>query len=78
MKFHEIKKSATVYPGEYLLHIPTSQIVLCGAFRRAQGTIKAIATGRLIEDKIENFKKIEREQNEFKSGHRGCSGCKGR
>ena len=77
MKFHEIKKSATVYPLEYLLHIPTSQIVLCGAFRRAQGTIKAIATGRLIVDKIENFKKIQLSPEEQRSRKiNRCKGCR--
>ncbi len=76
MKFEEITEEAKVFPGEYLLHKPTRQIVLCGAFLRSQNKIKAMAQGRLIEDNIENFHKIQVQKNKVKP-RRGCSGCKG-
>jgi hypothetical protein len=78
MKFKEIQQDATVFPGEYLLHTPTQQIVMCGAFRRSEDRIKAMSDGKLMEDKIENFQKIylsEKEQKK-KKVRRSCGGCK--
>lgn len=79
MKFEEIEENSKVFPGEYLLHQPTQQIVMCGAFKKSEGTIKALAQGKLIEDRIEHFRKIylskkEREQRRARS----CGGCKKR
>jgi len=79
MKFEEIKENSKVFPGEYLLHQPTQQIVMCGAFKKREGTIKALAQEKLIEDRIEHFRKIylskkEREQKRA----RACGGCKKR
>ena len=59
MEFQEISDELKVHPGEYILHQPSQQIVLCGAFNRKEGFIKALARGRLMEDRIENFKKIK-------------------
>ena len=80
MTFQEIEDGARVFPGEYILHKPTHQIVLCGAFKPQVGTIKAMVNGRLMEDKIENFQKIQltRSEQERRSPRRGCAGCKGR
>jgi uncharacterized protein YdhG (YjbR/CyaY superfamily) len=78
MKFESIEKEAKVYPGEYVLHQPSQTIVLVGAFKRTEGTIRVLANGRLMEDKIENFKKIQltrKEQKERKVSR--CKGCKG-
>jgi hypothetical protein len=36
MKFIEIDAGTTVFPGEYILHVPTSEIVLVGAFNREE------------------------------------------
>ena len=36
MNFAEISEEAKVFPGEYLLHSPTNQVVLCGAFNRKE------------------------------------------
>jgi len=78
MKFKEIQQDATVFPGEYLLHTPTQQIVMCGAFRRAQDRIKAMSNGKLMEDKIDNFQKIylSEEEHKKKKARRSCGGCK--
>jgi len=79
MKFQAIKKTSRVSPGEYLLHTPSQQIVLCGAIKRDEGMIRALASGRLLEDKIENFQKIflPREELRKRKVKRPCSGCKG-
>ena len=77
MEFEEITKTSKVHPGEYLLHQPTHQIVMCGAYKPDAGTIKAMASGKLIEDKISNFQKIKlgSKERRFRSKRR-CGGCK--
>ena len=52
MEFQEISEDLVVYPGEYILHKPSRQIVLCGSFKRSAGVIRVMANGRLMEDKI--------------------------
>jgi len=77
MEFQDITEETVVYPGEYLLHNPSQQIVLCGAFKPQEGTIKAMANGRLIEDKIAHFQQINLPGRTRKHlAHRGCGGCK--
>ena len=77
MEFLEIDKDTKIYPGEYLLHTPTSQIVMCGAYKRAEGVVRFLARGRLEEDKIENFQKLKVSARERKEGlKRKCGGCK--
>lgn len=77
MEFYPISDKDKAAPGEYLLHTPSNKIVLCGAFKRSEGKIKALSHGTLMEDKIENFHKIKvphKERHEHKT--RGCGGCK--
>ena len=76
MEFYKIEEEAKVFPGEYLLHVPSNQIVLCGAFKPTQGLIKYMAHGKLAEDKIENFNKIK--TNKRMKPRKSCGGCKGR
>ena len=78
MEFEIIDEEAIVYPGEYILHKPTNQIVLCGAFKKGEGKIRAMASGRLMEDSIENFRKIKLSDRDKKERRlsRGCGGCK--
>ena len=80
MEFREIKEDSTVYPGEYLLHEPSQEIVLCGAYVKSEGKIKALRQGRLMEDKIENFRKIWTSKKEMKENKifDKCGGCKGK
>ena len=80
MEFEIIDEDATVYPGEYILHKPSNQIVLCGAFKKSEGKIKAMAGGRLMEDVIENFQKIKlsKEERKERRARRSCGGCKKR
>ena len=77
MEFQEITSDSKVYPGEYLLHQPSQEIVLCGAYIKTEGKIRALRQGRLMEDKIENFRKIQLNKTERKENAvQRCSGCK--
>lgn len=78
MEFTEIVEDASVFPGEYLFHEPSSAIVLCGAFNRAEDFIRALRDGRLMEDKVAHFKKINLTKKEARlyQGTR-CKSCKG-
>jgi len=77
MKFQDIEEDGKVYPGEYLLHNPTKQIVVCGAYKPQEGTIKAMANGRLIEDKVSHFQQINLEAHErMPNAINRCGGCK--
>jgi len=79
MKFDTIKKESKVYPGEYLLHIPTNEIVLCGAFNYGENFIRCLTNNGVITDKVNNFKKINLSGSERKKRHmRRCKGCSGR
>ena len=78
MTFKEIEENSKVFPGEYLLHRPSRQIVVCGAFKKSEGKFKALINGRLLEDEIQNFQKIylnQKEQRTKKLRH-SCGGCK--
>jgi hypothetical protein len=77
MEFYDIDKKEKVTPGEYILHVPSEAIVMCGAFSRTQNKIKALSAGQLVEDNIENFKKIRLTRREHKERQvRTCGGCK--
>jgi hypothetical protein len=77
MKFEEITIDSKVYPGEYLLHDPSQAIVLCGAYMKAEGKIRALRHGRMMEDKITHFRKIQLNQVERKQRVvKRCGGCK--
>ena len=52
MKFREITEKSKVFPGEYLLHEPTNNIVLVGAYNWEDDFIRVMSNGRLLEDKI--------------------------
>ena len=76
MEFQKITEDTKIRPGEYILHKPSQQIVVCGAYKYKEGTIKAIVGGRLMEDKIENFQKIKlslKERRERKAAR--CGKC---
>jgi hypothetical protein len=79
MEFMAINQESKVYPGEYLLHVPSKTIVVCGAFMRSENKIKALKNGQLITEHIKNFQKIKmspKEKRERK--YRSCGGCKKR
>jgi hypothetical protein len=78
MEFYEIDKEDKVSPGEYVLYEPTQEVVLCGVFSRDRDEIKALSSGRLIEDCINNFKKIrvpgnKKYQRKYTAS---CGSCK--
>ena len=78
MKFIEIGIDNKAFPGEYILHKPSSAIVLVGAFNDEKGTIRVLKDGKLFEDKISNFNKIlldRKERRDFKD--KTCKKCKG-
>jgi hypothetical protein len=77
MEFREIEETDKITPGEYLLHKPTNQIVMCGAFMRGANKIKAISNGRIMIGAMEEFQKIYVERDN-KTGRpvRTCGGCK--
>jgi len=78
MKFENIDKKTKVYPGEYLLHEPTNQIVLVGAFNQQENYIRCLVQGNLMVDKIKNFKKIIINKKERQEMNRSrCKGCSG-
>jgi|TARA_R110000744_G_scaffold70175_5_gene142063 hypothetical protein len=78
VEFYEIDKEDKVSPGEYVLHEPTQTVVLCGVFSRDRNEIKALGSGRLIEDSIGNFKKIKVPQNKKyeRKYTASCGSCK--
>jgi hypothetical protein len=65
MEFYDITKEDKPHPGEYILYVPAHAIVLCGAYTGE--SIKALHNGKVIEDKIENFKKIKIGMEERKA-----------
>tara|TARA_R110000824_G_scaffold136474_2_gene300124 strand:+ start:1000 stop:1239 length:240 start_codon:yes stop_codon:yes gene_type:complete len=74
--FYEIENEMTVSPGEYVLHKPTNAIVLCGAFNKEENFMRVFDSGRLVEDQIQNFKKIKvspKERRRYKPSR--CKGC---
>lgn len=79
MEFIEINEDSKVYPGEYLLHIPTNRVVICGAFIKEERLIKALKEGQLITESISNFKKIKITNKEKRLRRiRTCGSCKKR
>ena len=79
MKFDNINKESKVFPGEYLLHVPTNEIVLCGAYNYEQNFIRCLANNGVVTDQILNFKKIILTKEEKKHRRRTrCKGCSGR
>lgn len=79
MDFINIDDNSKVYPGEYLLHVPSKQVVVCGAFIKSENKIKALKNGQLITEDIKNFQKINLSQKEKRDRkYRSCGGCKRR
>jgi hypothetical protein len=75
MNFVDILEDTKVTPGEYILHTPTNQVVLCGAFSRDRGDIRVLSRGKMFTDKIHNFKKITMSKEERRQQPR-CRSCK--
>ena len=80
MEFIEIKNGDKVFPGEYLYHEPTRDLVICGSYDSKNDVLKAMYKGRLFNDTITNFKKIKlsKQEQKVKRVERGCGGCKKR
>ena len=65
MEFYDITEDAYPHPGEYILYVPSQAIVLCGAYTRTH--IKALHNGKVLKDRVENFKKIKIGMKERKA-----------
>tara|TARA_B100000131_G_C18002033_1_gene566874 strand:+ start:674 stop:910 length:237 start_codon:yes stop_codon:yes gene_type:complete len=77
VKFVEIGADDKVLPGEYILHKPTQQLVLCGAFNRSNNSVRVLANGKMFEDIISNFNKVHLKPDERKSKRfTKCKGCR--
>lgn len=72
MEFQDITENHSPHPGEYILYVPSNSIVLCGAFLGDR--IKVLHNGRVVEDQVENFKKIK--LNEVEKKEKFVSRCK--
>ena len=78
MKFRDILDDDVVAPGEYIYYEAKRKIVLCGAFNRDQNFIRALSDGRLVEDQISQFKKINLTATEHRERQISrCKGCSG-
>jgi hypothetical protein len=76
MELYEITEDLKVSPGEYVMHIPTKSLVLCGKFTRVQNKIRALGHRGMFEDSIENFRKIKLDQEEHLARREArCSKC---
>jgi len=79
MNLYEITDELKVFPGEYVFHVPTNQIVLCGSFMREKKSMRVLASGKMFTDNIDNFRKIQLSRAENKKiKPKGCGGCKKR
>ena len=80
MEYIDIKEGSKVFPGEYLYHKPSKDIVVCGSYDSKNDILKALYRGKLIKDEIKNFQKIKlsREEQRAKRSQRSCGGCKKR
>ena len=76
MEFYIITEDVAAFPGEYLFHVPTKQIVLCGSFNRRRDRVKALGRGKMITDSIKNFRKIKLSDEE--ANNVKCKGCIGK
>jgi hypothetical protein len=78
MKFEVITEDVKVHPGEYVLHEPSQEIVMCGAFNRKLNFIRAIGRGQSVKDEIANFRKIVLNKEEMQESRASrCKGCSG-
>ena len=79
MKFEEILDSSLLQPGEMILHTPTHTVVVYAA--QVENTVRVFMDGALLEDQLENFKKIVLTRKQFKKHQMKtkskCKGCRG-
>ena len=77
MEFYDITEDQKATPGEFIFHEPSMQIVVCGSFNRENNVIRALAGGKIMSDKINNFKKIKlnKEERKRRAAYSRCKGC---
>ncbi len=79
MQYNRINSDTEIYPGQYLYHKPSNQIVLCSVYYKDKRIIKAMANGHFIEDEIHYFRSITLDTSERKkktAPRRRCGSCK--
>jgi hypothetical protein len=78
VEFTPITENLKVAAGEYIFHVPTQQIVLCGSFSKATNTITGLGQQGMISDMIENYQKIYMSAEELENSRSApCKGCGG-
>jgi hypothetical protein len=78
MELTDIDTLSQIAAGEYLYHQPSGQIAVCGQIRSGNDKIKVLMHGRIFEDKMTNFQKIQLSTEEHRARHStGCGSCKG-
>jgi hypothetical protein len=76
MELYEITEELKVSPGEYVMHMPSESLVLCGTFTRSQNKIRVLGATGMFEDDIENFKKIKLSAKERRESQDArCTKC---
>ena len=79
MKFVKIEYLGQVFPGEYLYHQPSQQMVLCGRLNFDENTIKVKGKDGMVTGPMSDFLKISLTQEEIKQKNATrCKGCSGR
>lgn len=74
MEFIDISEDSKPHPGEFLLHVPTNSIVVCGAYMIEE--IRVLNNGRLFVDSTRNFKKLLLSKQERKTNSSPkCKAC---
>ena len=75
MEFYEITETDHPHPGEWIFHAPSQSVVLCGAYMGDK--IRARGNAGVMEDKVENFKKIKIGKSKASRGkfRSRCKAC---
>jgi len=79
MKLIDIETISQIAAGEYLFHQPSGQIGVCGQLITGKNKIKVLVHGRVVEDMLSNFQKIQLTTEENHARRiSGCGSCKGK
>ena len=76
MEFVEIQHLGQVFPGEYLYHQPTQEMVLCGRLDFDKKTIKARRNNGMFVAPMAEFRKINLSPADVRAQKATrCKGC---
>ena len=77
MEFIDITEGKEPFAGEYIYHVPTRGIVLCGGYDPEKDSVQVYGGGKVFRDRLTNFKKIKTPTALRVLPTRSCGGCKG-